>query len=232
MYNKEFKLIGTAVGLVAVLMMVLAVPGATQGSFSRQALVSALKSEIGPLLTAATAELINPENATFFSSNRATSAYIPPHPSAFSAQLFRDFMSGKAEGILMGAVYVSEDVPGSLNKGLYRIKALNREWVVVLNQEGEVVRRARIRWLVDDVEGIASNPSYWGKDNYIQLSVGSVDNIHRFNGGGGGGGGGTTQPPPPPPPPEPQPLSFKHTVSICTPTIIIVYCFTFMEVHI
>jgi hypothetical protein len=52
MFNKKFKLIATMVGLVAVLAMMLAVPGVTQGSFSRQALVNTLKSEISALLTA------------------------------------------------------------------------------------------------------------------------------------------------------------------------------------
>lgn len=219
-----------------MLMVGVVVPGATQGSFSRQALVNALNAAIGPMLIAGTGELLNPEDAAFFSFKRATSAYIPPHTSAFSAQLFRDYMLGKAEGIFLGAVYVSEDVPGSLNKGFYRIKALNREWIVVLNQEGEVVRKSRIRWFVDDVEEIASNPSYWGKDSYISISVASREVGYHYNGGTGGTPPGGTPPPqpppPPPPPPQPQPICINQSISICVGPQYVQLCFTFAEWHI
>lgn len=52
-------------------------PGVTQGFFSRQVLVNALKSEISALLTAGASKTIDLDAAAFFSSRRATSAYIP-----------------------------------------------------------------------------------------------------------------------------------------------------------
>lgn len=112
----------------------------TQGSFSRQALVHTLKSEIS-VLTANIDEPLDLESAVLFSS----SGYIPPR--LLSTQLLKDFAL-KGAGIFLGAVYVGEDVPnGGLRKGLYYIKTISREQAISISQAtGEIVATRWIKW--------------------------------------------------------------------------------------
>lgn len=116
----------------------------TQGSFSRQALVHTLKSEIS-VLTANIDEPLDLESAVLFSSSRSTAAYIPPR--LLSTQLLKDFAL-KGAGIFLGAVYVGEDVPnGGLRKGLYYIKTISREQAISISQAtGEIVATRWIKW--------------------------------------------------------------------------------------
>jgi hypothetical protein len=237
MFNKKFKLIATMVGLVGVLAMMLAVPGATQGSFSRQALVNTLKSEISALLTAGVGETVDLDAAAFFSSRRATSAYIPPHFSALPGQLIKDYLRGKAEWIFLGAVYISEDVLQVLPKGLYYLKAINRERVALINQEGEVIGTRWIKWLREPDEAASLYESY-SDGAYFVLTArtgGDPGTQYVFDGGGGGSPGTPGSPPPPPsnpPDPEDDKLSWTITIGVCAPIPIIQACITFAEIHI
>jgi hypothetical protein len=196
MFKKNLKLIATAIGLVAVLVMGLAMPGATQSSFSRQTLINALNNEIN-ILTASVGDPLNLEATAFFSFARATSAYIPPHPSSWSAQLFKDFVRGKVEAISLGAIYVAEDITGVIAKGLYRIKTLNRETAILIDQNGNTVLTRRIRWS-ESPETIAANPLFEIGD--VTIAAGSSSYVLSMPTPGGSEGGGVPPPPVPMPP--------------------------------
>ena len=237
MMKKTLKLLVTVVGLVVVLVGLMAMPGVTQSSFSRQALVNALNAEVNALLTAGTGELLNVEASTFFSSRRATSAYIPPHPSALSARLIRDFLVGQAEWIFLGAVYVSADIPKILPKGFYYIRAINKEQVALVSLEGEVAGTRKIRWLREPTEVAALYDHFHDKEGtYFVLSVrtgGDPGSQFVMNGGGSGGTPpGTSPPPPPQPPSDDDGISWTVSIGVCAPIPIIEACITFAETHI
>jgi hypothetical protein len=87
MFKKNLKLIATAVGLVVMLVMGLAMPGVTQQPSSpwtppfRPRVPEALNQAISGTLTASKGDILDIENAAFISHPRLTSAYIPLHPS-------------------------------------------------------------------------------------------------------------------------------------------------------
>jgi hypothetical protein len=77
MFKKNLKLIATAIGLVTVLVMGLAMPGATQQNPLSRANVVQAVNNIVTTLTATEGELLNPDAATFVSDIFATYTYIP-----------------------------------------------------------------------------------------------------------------------------------------------------------
>jgi hypothetical protein len=137
MFNKRFRLVGQAIGLVAVLVLLLAVPGVTQQvPLSRQAVVGALEEALGQTLTATEGDIIDTQCARFYSDARATFSYIPYHPASRSLQrlLEDDF-----ENVPFGVLYLPEDIPDFLKAGAYTFKFADPTRVVLVDQDGNEV---------------------------------------------------------------------------------------------
>ncbi len=152
MFNKNCKLICTVVGLVAVLVMGLAMPGVTQQIElpTRAQIVKGL-SHLIATLTASEGDILDVENATFASSpsfkltpTGITFAYIPLHPSSRSVQLLHDWLFRDepfGDYLDLGAFYVEENFPGCpgfdpLPAGIYQLKLRNDMKVVAHDSEG------------------------------------------------------------------------------------------------
>lgn len=153
MFNKKFKPICTAIGLVAVLVVGLVVPGATQQIElpTRAQIVKGL-SQLVAMLTASEGDILDVENAWFSSTPSLkqpnppdiTFAYIPLHPSSRSSQLLHDWLFTDepfGDYLNLGALYVENDFPGCpgfdrLARGIYTLKLRQDLKVVAFNSEG------------------------------------------------------------------------------------------------
>ncbi|MEM4382219.1 MAG: hypothetical protein QXX19_08330 [Candidatus Caldarchaeum sp.] len=154
--RKNLKLICTAIGLVAVLVMGLVVPGATQQIElpTRAQIVKGL-SQLVAMLTASEGDILDVENAMFSSAPSLTSrtkpnplgvtfAYIPLHPSSRSSQLLHDWLFKDepfGDYLNLGALYVENDFPGCpgfdrLARGIYTLKLRQDLKVVAFDSEG------------------------------------------------------------------------------------------------
>jgi hypothetical protein len=151
MFKKNLKLIATAIGLVAVLVMGLAMPGATQQNpLARQGITNAVGNALQSFLTAAADVLLAPERALFLSDTGVTVGFIPisevDEPQV--TRLLADILDGKGGSVTIGAIYIVEpikikgpdglEVP--LTPGVYRVKVIDRDKVVFVDaEENEVV---------------------------------------------------------------------------------------------
>jgi hypothetical protein len=138
MFKKNLKLIATAIGLVTVLVMGLAMPGVTQQPPSpwtppfRPKIPEALNQVISGTLTASEGDILDTEAAMLASTGPVTFAYIPLHPSSRSAQRLKDWLEkGEPFGefLYLGALYLENDLRGSfgfdsLKAGTYYLKVL------------------------------------------------------------------------------------------------------------
>lgn len=147
MFTQKFKLICSAIGLVAVLVMGLAVPGATQQNpLSRQSVVDSL-AKASATLTASEGDIFDTNAAMFYSDTVMTLGFIPQHPASRSLALIDDLLAGKAENVTLERLYVSEDILDRsgkplIRKGLYTLKAVNATTIVFVDAEGTEVLRA------------------------------------------------------------------------------------------
>ncbi len=141
---KNFKLICTAIGLVAVLVMGLAMPGATQQNpLSRQGVVDAVNSAVAATLTAAEGELLDTNAVTFVSDIFATYTYIPIAKESRSAQrLIEEVCSGKYSApILLGAMladrFPDPDLPQGI-RGFFYVYLTPEGVLQLVTQGGDV----------------------------------------------------------------------------------------------
>ena len=153
MFKKNLKLIATAVGLVAVLVMGLAMPGATQienppsigcgkpsiPCIDRFALVQGLQNEFAGL-TASTEDLLDFEKAVYWSDGGPREiAYIPPHPASGIWERVQQMRAGENVEIPFGALYIVRD-----DTGLFPFKLpasvklrLRGDRVILIDSEGQ-----------------------------------------------------------------------------------------------
>jgi hypothetical protein len=153
MFKKNLKLIATAIGLVAVLVMGLAMPGATQQFQipNRGQIVQGISQLLATTLTASEGDILDVENTIFGSSSslkpnpdNITFAYIPLHPSSRSRQLLYDWLFKDepfGDYLYIGAFYVESDFPGCpgfdpLKAGIYHLKLRSDLKVVAVDSEG------------------------------------------------------------------------------------------------
>ncbi len=144
MFNKNFKLIYTAIGLVAVLVMGLAMPGVTQQNpLSRASVVGAINNALAATLTAAEGDIFDTDNAKFYSDTRIAFAYIPLKESSRSLQVLEeslnDLLAGRPVNTTISALYLPDDVPGFLKAGTYTMKLVDNTKVALVDQEGHEV---------------------------------------------------------------------------------------------
>jgi hypothetical protein len=163
MFKKNLKLIATAVGLVAVLVMGLAVPGVTQQNpLSRASVVNAISNAVAATLTAAEGDVFDIDNAKFYSDTFAAFAYIPLHPVSRSYQLFdpQELLAGKTVNMTIAALYIPDKVafppepdcfesplclPVILAAGTYVLKVVNNTKYALLDKSGKEVYRGKLR---------------------------------------------------------------------------------------
>jgi hypothetical protein len=128
MFKKNLKLIATAIGLVAVLVMGLAMPGATQQFQipNRGQIVQGISQLLATTLTASEGDILDVDNVVFYTDADVTLAYIPLHPSSKSLQLLKDLVQGhKVGSVTVGALYLDNDWE-FFKAGVYTIKAKDR----------------------------------------------------------------------------------------------------------
>jgi hypothetical protein len=144
MFKKNLKLIATAIGLVTVLVMGLAMPGATQQNPLSRANVVQAVNNIVTTLTATEGELLNPDAATFVSDIFATYTYIPIAKESRSAQrLLEEVCSGKDFApILLGVVvadhYPTPELPQGRLQGSFYVYLTSKGVLQFVTQDGDV----------------------------------------------------------------------------------------------
>ncbi len=163
MFNKNFKLICTVVGLVAVLVMGLAMPGVTQQNpLSRASVVGAINNALAATLTAAEGDIFDTDNAKFYSDTRVAFAYVPLHPASRSYQTLEQNLyklrTGEDLNVTVGAFYMPEDIPNFVRAGTYTLRLINKDKAVLVNQAGQEVFAAMVQ--VDRTEG-KLDPKAW-----------------------------------------------------------------------
>ena len=218
MFKKNLKLICTAIGLVAVLMMGLAMPGATQQNpLSRQSILATIHSAMGATLTAAVGEQLALGAAVFFSSfEGSTWAFVPPRflrsPEVYAYywRAIEDLRAGKEVQLLLGGFYIAEKTPKGLNPGFYLVETVNKNKAVLL-QNGEAIAELPIsfrRISLDELRAIMNVGGFqepFPAQGQIPIIITASMPIHEISGGDPGGGyggiGGGNPPPQPPPPP-------------------------------
>jgi len=151
MFKKNLKLICTAIGLVAVLVMGLAMPGATQQNpLARQGITNAVGSALQSFLTAAADVLLAPERVLLLSNTAVTVGFIPlsevDEPRVTG--LLADILDGKGGSATIGAIYIVEPIKikgldgreVSLPQGVYMVKVTDKDKAVLVDtEENEVV---------------------------------------------------------------------------------------------
>jgi hypothetical protein len=141
MFNRRFKPIGQAIGLVAVLVLLLTVPGVTQqeNPLSRQGVVNVVNEVLGAALTAAEGDILDPDNATFISTDDVTLTYVPLARESRSAQrLIEEVFSGEDFApIFIGTIFV--DQHPILPQGLFQMFLTSEGVLRLVDQDGSVV---------------------------------------------------------------------------------------------
>lgn len=166
MFNKKFKLIVTAIGLVAVLMTVMVMPGATQGNPSvlpNRSQVQQGVSQAFSSLVAATPLLFNTDDTVFTSTPATTMAFVPLHRVEI-ARLKDKIIStllGENESVPVGGLIITDPVKikgkdgnvFNLAPGAYILKVTVQDKVAqlsILNQEGVLMGSiSDMRWIIE-----------------------------------------------------------------------------------
>ncbi len=146
MFTKKFKLFATMVGLVAVLVMGLAMTGTTQQQqLSRPNILGAIRAAMGAQLTAAVGEHLALDSAVFFSSfEGGTWAFVPtrflksPEVHEYYVKALEELMAGKEVQLLIGGFYIPEETPKGLKPGFYLVETINKDRTALLH-DGEVI---------------------------------------------------------------------------------------------
>ncbi len=134
------------------------------------------------------------------------------------------------EALFLGAVYVSDDVPGVLPKGFYYLRTLSRERIALINQEGVVIGTRHITWF-QDPEALINSDLFIRSDSYVTITASSGSIVILASPVPNGPTQGGPLAPAPPGPGAFAGLSIKIKFGICTPSWIAV-CLDFGEVHL
>jgi len=172
MLNRNFKLIG----LVAVLVLVLALPGVTQESpFSRAKIVSELENALA-MFTVAEGDILDTGCARFYSDPFMTLAFIPLHPTSRSLQRL---VEGEFD-VAFEALYVPDDIPGFLPKGTYTVKLASPTEFVIVDQEGNKVYSGKAEVTRSDKRTVPYPPCFpWRFEALVEY----IENPNGFPAG-------------------------------------------------
>jgi hypothetical protein len=121
MCKKNLKLIATAIGLVAVLVMGLAMPGATQrDALTRENLIQLINRVYAPTLTASEGIIWDTQCVSFYSSPFITFSFIPANPYSRSIERIRSGDFDNVPLFLSCTSMTMEEVSQQLNDKSYR----------------------------------------------------------------------------------------------------------------
>jgi len=147
MFNKKnLKLICTAIGLVAVLVLGLAMPGATQQAPmpTREQIVQGLNQLVSATLTASEGDILDLDNLVFYSHPEFTAGYIPLHGSSRSVQLLYKWLTEEepfGDSLNLGSFYTEKFLPcqqgyDSLKAGVYNLRVNKDLKLIAVDPEG------------------------------------------------------------------------------------------------
>jgi hypothetical protein len=143
MFKKNLKLIATAIGLMTVLVMGLAMPGVTQqDALTRENLIQLINRVYAPTLTASEGVIWDTQCVSFYSSPFITFSFIPANPYSRSIERIR---SGDFDNVPLFILYVHDDggskptVRRQILPGAYMAKLVSPTKVVFVDQEGNEV---------------------------------------------------------------------------------------------
>jgi|GEM_PF-5965368 len=185
MFNKKFKLLVMAVGLVAVLVVGLVVPGVTQDSsdnpFARSNIVKMLQNSFAQLVAEEGDTVLNIPKAILWSDPARFMAFVPPLAASVPLEKIKAILAGEENIVVtIGGLYVEEDLTGRFPKGVYKIKLVGKSKVIFVDREGNEIYEGRV---VDFRELDQPSP-----EPALMFTV-MCQGHPCYNGGGGGGGG-------------------------------------------
>jgi len=193
MFKKNLKLICTAIGLVAVLVMGLATLGVTQqpeNPWARSNVIKMLEAQFARLTAAEGEPILNVAGAIMWSDpGPILMAFVPPLSASLPIDKLRAIAAGEEIAVTIGGLYVGEDRrEGGMRPGVYRIRLVGKSKVVLVDEEGNEAYAGRVTHFEELTE-----PS-----TNIVLAVRCTGECLDA-----GGVPPAPQPPPPPPPPPP-----------------------------
>ncbi len=180
---KNCKLICTVVGLVAVLVMGLALPKASYmsgflvkaqdnpfdpcfgtGPICRDTVLQAISSAVGSTLTASADDPLDLQRTLFWSSSKKTMAYVPLMPIAKGWDLAEELIAGNDVGpVNFGAIYIA-DHP-ELPSGIYQLKLLSRSEAGLFKPDGDLLTKLKVT-----LEAAPGRPPF-------EIGVRVIDNV-------------------------------------------------------
>ncbi len=197
MFKKNLKLICTAIGLVAVLVMGLATSGVTQqqpeNPWARANVIKMLEAHFAQLTAAEGEPILNIHGAILWSDPKRLMAFVPPLVTSLPIDKLRAIAEGEEITVTVGGLYVGEDRrERGMRPGVYKIKLVGKSKVIFVDEEGNVAYEAPVTYFKKLTEP-STTPT-------IVLSI----QCDACFSAGDSGGPQTTPPPggtPPPPPP-------------------------------
>jgi hypothetical protein len=192
MFNGKFKLIATMVGLVAVLAMMLAVPGVTQqfelpspwtppfnpfnpktlpdilqeNPLTRENLIQVINRIYAPTLTASEGDIWDTQCAGFYSSPFITLTFIPANPHSRSIDRI---LAGDLDNVPLFMLYVHDDgeskpvVKRQIAAGAYMAKLVSPTKVIFVDQEGNEVLAGEVEIIRSDKPSTSYFPCFPGQ---------------------------------------------------------------------
>jgi hypothetical protein len=167
MFKKNLKLIATAIGLVTVLVMGLAMPGATQqDALTRENLIQLINRVYAPTLTASEGIIWDTQCVSFYSSPFITFSFIPANPYSRSIERIR---SGDFDNVPLFILYVHDDggskptVKRQILPGAYMAKLVSPTKVVFVDQEGNEVLTGSAEITISDRPSTSYFPCFPGQ---------------------------------------------------------------------
>lgn len=157
MFRKNLKLLMTMVGVVAVLVMGLAMPGATQGGdLSRQNIVGSLQN-LFSTLTASEGDVLDTQGAVFYSHPEVTIGFAILDRVSKSWALMEDLLAGQRVIPALGGIYVVDDTTGFLKVGRYVVRAINQNQVALFDMDENQIAVGKLQ--IKRLSQPVANPS-------------------------------------------------------------------------
>jgi len=167
MFKKNLKLICTAIGLVAVLVLGLAMPGATQqNALTRESLIQLINRVYAPTLTASEGVIWDTQCVSFYSSPFITFSFIPANPYSRSIERI---LSGDFDNVPLFVLYVHDDggskpmVKRQILAGAYMARLVGPTKVVFVDQEGNEVLTGSVEIAISDRPSTPYFPCFPGQ---------------------------------------------------------------------
>jgi len=154
----RLKPVAQAVGLVAVLVMVLALSGLTQDGSLRDEIVRTVDEALAQALVAAEDVILDPNAVTLLSDVRATIGFIPLHSVEWANAATA--LSTESYPVTVGAIFFSsptslKDKDGGtvpIKQGLYTVQIVDSETAMLIDDDGQAVVSLNSRFRVFSID--------------------------------------------------------------------------------